>query len=484
MTVGEFLLTLLDEYEFIANEYTEIRVERHNELTESIRRSLEQVRGLLSAMDWYGNIPERDKTIARGYYLSCLLERIDNLHSKRTLSNYPSSDGHIVLGQRWWNVWKAISTHQKEPLERPAFSVHSLFPHIRKVRLNDKEWFTDKIIERVFERVKEDGVLKFGLCSLTGKSKTQFAGTTVRDPQLGVFGFCATSVECDPMCSDSDIEGCHDGYIHELRESIQWARENCVHILCFPELSVCPKGRKAIWSEIESDPGHLCLIVPGSYHDKVIGRDDLFTNSAPIWIIKEGRITELTSFDKTEPFLIELSKVQNFPSMLDVVEKARKSGCGYVQEHIKPGNKIRVLQTSLGVFGVVICRDQLVRPDLIERYDILTDHLLIISMNSNPAWFWFESEKAVRANLSATFYVNASQVVEPDNTNVDMVFWHIPCHLPEDSPNTSKERYFRKHLPDSPNKEERITCRQLPEDGKVCLEIKISPEMFKYNRLR
>jgi predicted amidohydrolase len=471
MAVGEFLSVLLDEYEDIANEHTEIRVVRSNELTEKIKRSLEQVNSLPTAIKWYNeDIPERDKTIARGYYLGCLLERIDKLYSEKPIIRLQTPDKNIVLGRRWWNVYGYINSENLEkPLERPAFSVHSLFPHIRKVRLNDEEWFIDKIIERAFERVKEDGVLKFGLCSLTGRSKTQFVGTKVL--QSSVFGFYAASVEYDPIYSDRSI--CQNGYIQELSECIQWARENNVHILCFPELSICSDGREAIRAEIETNPGHICLIIPGSYHNQVTGTNDLFTNSAPIWIVNNGKITELTIFDKTEPFSMDVSKAKDFNNMSDVIKKADEKGCKYIEEHIQPGNMIRVLSTPIGIIGIAICKDLLANKDLIERYNIIVDHLIVVSMNfSSAAWFWTESEISVRANCGAMFYVNASQVVEPENTDVDMVFWHIPCQLFKDNPSKNKERYFRQKPSNSQH-------YQLPEDGRVCFEIKIPSEMLK-----
>lgn len=480
-SVGDFLVDLLDEYEVIANKNPEIRIETcpDNNLTRNILRSLEKVSSIPNAMKWYTSIPKHIDSKDRGYYLFLILRRVDDLHSERPIVRLPISGGHIVIGQRWWNVWgKTISIYQKKPLERPTFSVHLPFPHLRKVKLEDEEWLINKIIKQAFERVIEDGVLKFGLCSLSGKSKTQFIGTKVLDLQRSVFGFCAAYIEYDPIYSDqtsgSDGSRCQNSYIQELTECIQWARENNVHILCFPELSICSDGREAIRAEIEVNPGHICLIIPGTYHSQVTGTDDLFTNSAPIWIVNEGRITELAIFDKTEPFSMEVSKAKNLHSMSDVVEKAYNNGCEYIEEHIQPGNMIRVLSTPIGLIGIAICKDSLANNDLIERYNAIVDHLIIISMNFSPiAWFWSESEKAVRNNFNAMYYVNASQIVEPDNTDVDMVFWHLPCHLPEDSPSKNKERYFRKTSLSSQH------C-QLPENGRICLEIKIPPEMFNY----
>lgn len=488
---GEFIKSLLNEYEKIADKYPEILVETcpDNDLINGILRSLEGVKGIPTAMDWYSKIPKHKNPKDKGYYLGLLLNKLDKIYSEKPVTRYPISQGHILLGRRWWNVFAKLMPTKRERLSRPAFSVSLPFPHIRSIRVDDEEWLKNIEIDRAFESVISDGVLRLGFCSLTGSSVTHFMGTIVLNSQDGIYGFCAECIKYAPSeldCSfntDKNLSASQyqDGYIKELLECIQWARGNHIHVLCFPELSVCPEGRKAIRKEISLDRGHLCMIVPGSYHNRLNETSNLSVNAAPIWLVKaDNSIIELASFEKTEPFSIDISVAQEFPGMLNVVSGAIDNSCGSLKEHIRPGKMIRVLLTPLGIFGIAICKDRLVPSEIMKRYDMLVDHLLVISMNFSPiAWFWPVSEQTKHAYSSATFYVNASQVVNPDNSDVDMVFWHIPCHLPKWSKNTSKERYYRK-LPSSiPRSESKIKYCQLPENGRVCCEIEIPTEMLQ-----
>lgn len=215
-----------------------------------------------------------------------------------------------------------------------------------------------------------------------------------------------------------------------MLDCIKWARDNKVNVLCFPELSICIEGRKVLRSEIEKDSGHLCLLIPGSYHESAIDSDDIWVNTAPIWLVTKDGIAELAKFEKTEPFSMKVSKAIKTPCISDAAEDAKEKGCGDLREDIRPGGLIRVLETPVGTFGVLICKDQLTRVELIKRYATLIDHLLVVSMNSSPsAWFWSESDKVGRDCAVASFFVNATQVVEPENSNVEMAFWNIPSHL-------------------------------------------------------
>ena len=390
-TTGDFLKDVLDEYEDILNKNPKLRTapDPGIPLTRRICRSLEEVKNLDTAMKWLQKQPKTEcPPEERSYYLYLLLSWLDEFYSTRRLTRAKTSQGeYIVLGQRWWRVYaKHVSSARL--LAGQKRSAYSGFPHLRDVKHSDEEWFRSKQLDEAFRSAVDEGFLRVGLCSLSGESRTQFEGTRVLDAKNDIYGFRSTCIVC----------GQGSDYTQELRECVKWARDNKIHVLCFPELSVCPDGRQAIWSEIEKAPGQLCLVIPGSYHDKVENGEDFWVNAAPIWLVTSGKIIELTTFEKTEPFPMKTSDALGFSCICDAAKEAEDNGCECLKEHIRPGDMLRVLNTPMGMFGIMICRDQLMPqesgPKLVERYSRMVDHLLVISMNySRRALFWSEAEK-------------------------------------------------------------------------------------------
>lgn len=474
--VVEFISKLLNEYEDILSQNPDLRTQPcpNNEFTRLIKKSLEDIHNVKDAIRWWEETSRNELTLNdRRYHLYLLLQKLDHIFSDKSIVRYKTTqDEYIAVGRRWWNHY-ARCIGNKGPLDGSPLSIYSGFPHLRYIKCEEEEWLKSKEIDRAFEPVKRKGYLRIGLCALSGEAITQFVGTKVVDLARGIYGFRASYIKYSAKDSVNSANTGQDlDYVKELLECIKWARDSKINILCFPELSICMEGREFLRSEIKKDYGHLCLIIPGSYHESVVDSVDIWVNTAPIWLVTKDGITESAKFEKTEPFSMKVSKAIKTPCIFSAAKDAEENGCSDLREDIRPGELIRVLETPVGTFGVLICKDQLTRAELIQRYATLIDHLLVVSMNSSPsAWFWSESEKVARDCAVATFYVNAAQVVEPENSDIEMAFWNIPNRLPKDNRNSDKEKYYRKRPTGQRNRY--IKLHKLPQSGRVYFEVKI-----------
>ncbi len=370
--------------------------------------------------------------------------------------------GQLVLGRRWWNlVGRGRTKSKRGPLDSgPPFAVEWPFPHLRLVETSKEEWLNVGSARAAFEPVKRAEKLRIGLCCLSGHARTWFVGTEILDAERGVYGFRA-----------SQIAEAESRYLEELGEAIAWARREKIHVLFFPELCVCAAGRERLRAEIADDPGELCLVVPGSYHEQVQGGGP-WVNASPLWLVTGEEIAEVTSFEKGETFSFHVSGAKKKETIRDAYLKAKAAGCESLQEDIRPGGEIRALVTPVGVIGVAICKDALVASPLMLRYRQVVDHLLVLAMNdSSAAWFWSRAEEAARSFGSATFLANAAQVVKPEDAEVDMALWRVP-RLPELD---WRVRYRRAVPCPQPRDAE---YRRLPAEGRVRFEIEIPPELL------
>jgi hypothetical protein len=282
---------------------------------------------------------------------------------------------------------------------------------------------------------------------LSGKAWTAFEPTKVLDAKRSVFGFRSSGIRTD---LDTAFPGAR--YLQELADCLTWARDERIHVLCFPELSVCPEGQKLIAVELRKNAGVLGLVVGGSFH---VGNGSDYVNAAPYWVVTTtGDVKSHPDYEKAEPFSTRVRGAKALPQMQQCCDAATTNGCVHLCEDITPGNKVHVVETSVGVFGILICRDFLSGQHHVEQYARVVDHLLVVSMNaSENAWFWASSEDPLRSNAVATFYVNSTQIIRnPTNADVEVAFWNTP---------REKERVYRA-LPTA-----RPGARAMAADGRI-----------------
>ena len=380
--------------------------------------------------------------------LHTLLRYLDAAYSSKRETSMRVGIDQLFLGRRWWNARaRQESRGRQAPLDGLSFRIATEFPHIRIIKgANETGWVVHDRPDTFANAIKERK-LRIGLCALRGSATTVFEPTRVVSSDGPSFGFVASGI--------NQKEGSVP-YGSELREAIQWARERRLHIICFPELSICVEGRRIIFDELVRDPGVLSLIVVGSFH-KTRDSETLPVNSAPYWIVDDSRVVHrLGEFVKTQPFFMSIDTALHFSNLHATCNAARSAGCRTVVEDIVLGGAPHIIQTPVGTFGIVICKDFLAGRDLLDRYAPIIDHLLVPSMNAAAsAWFFSGSEELARTNAVATFYVNCTQAVDdPSNTDVDMAFLHTP------GVHDGKKRYFRQANSRSGNLD-------LPEAGLV-----------------
>jgi hypothetical protein len=166
-----------------------------------------------------------------------------------------------------------------------------------------------------------------------------------------------------------------------------------------------------IRKELESDPGSLQMVLPGSFHQSI---DPITTNSAPIWFLPDRNGFATASIEeffhhKTERLVLKTSAIAGFGGMQPVAQSAASTNCDHVFEDIAVHREGHLIDTPLGVFGIAICRDALANTRLQGLYQLAVDHLFIISMDAGRGWFSEFAERVARGGPTATYYVNATQ---------------------------------------------------------------------------
>jgi hypothetical protein len=279
--------------------------------------------------------------------------------------------------------------------------------------------------------------LRIGLCVLGRVGRAEFSKTGWLDQPQGLYGFRASKVAAAKGASAVD----------ELVECVRWARRNQVHVLCFPELAIDPAGRTVLGEAIAADPGSLCVVIPGSFHELARGTDG-WVNRAPVWLVErvppapdgagpKARVFAAEPFDKTDPFIFKAKKAE-------AVLGEAPDGCLEYREDIDAGTALTVVDSPAGRIGLAICKDAM-RGPLLERYGQVADHFLVVSMNEqSTGWFWTSGETLARRDAVAAFYVNSTQDVPEQDSAVDLAFW---C-FPEQTQLTNV--VYRRKLPPSP----------------------------------
>lgn len=385
---------------------------------------------LIAACHWWR---EREPGFAaetqRLRHLWQLLRCLDETYSFLPLT---PPVGGLLLGQRWWNRATRMDSG-RGLLDKATLTPGYRFPHLRAVDLQSEEWISLTETQAAFAPVRKAKMLRIGLCCLSGKARTFFRPTRVLMQEKDTVGFLAQSIGCGTatVTNDDGTSGLIDQeYAEELRECVRWAREKGLHILCFPELCICPSGLAVLQEAIDDDSGELSLVLPGSYHSADIS--GVHSNTAPIWLVEHGRVRHLPVYEKADPMVIAAPKdakrkTAETAGILSVSEFADQKGCGSIKEDIREGSAARLLYTPVGVIAVTICKDLLLpeRTHLQQLADA-ADMILVLSMNATSGWFW---NKAIALSFlgTAVFFVNTPQMVAPTESGTEIVFWHLPA---------------------------------------------------------
>lgn len=397
-------------------------------------------------------------------YLDLVEEHLVHLEQINSFKRvyHPTSYGILVLGGR------PILVNVKPNSERPHIRAERTYRRIFLIPNLEIDYDIELIDEIMNTRCHDN--LKRSSIKLSGPELTI---------GLGAFsGNVLTYYEPDKQLYHSQKQtrvSFHavdilpaDQHKQELQLCIDWAIVNKVNILCLPELSVSLTGR-TILKEYLKEQGQrkqlqdLAIVIVGSFH-----RDSY--NEAPVWIIDQfGNIDEYY-YRKFEAYETKVKTSDDAPQPgLDSVHKyARNLTNGnehyFIREHITRDERILLLNLPIGSLGIVICKDLLIPNVCLNNYrDLEPDYLFIVSMNQKGDEFfnsWRKDTK--RTSLSAGFYVNATQVVAPNDEKTEVIFWGLPG---EHDLNNSEALYFRCV------KKETDKIKQLPENGLITKSI-------------
>jgi hypothetical protein len=362
---------------------------------------------------------------------------------------YATKYGTLVVGTR------PVLANLPESNERPPLDSTRLY---RRVHLVDSSVSIDLSREVVQGNQHKGAVYKFntgqpvvGLAALSGRVRTQFEPTKRLSSSrtTPLVGFRSASMQP------------HDQYTAELTDCLDWAVREGVHILCMPELSICPKGRVVLQQYLQQlgpKLTTLCVIIAGSFH---VGD----YNEAVVWLVDGlGQVTEW-AYQKHQAYGTRLKEQTKLPALWAFAEQQQIIQDGFfdVQEDIIGGQHMLLLDLPIGLVGVVICKDFLT-PNTCLKYDeVEPDYLFIVSMNEQGGEFYQTWQKgAKRFHLSGGFYVNATQVVAQHNSETEVLFWGLPF---QDS-----KIYFR-HLPDNPHGGQAV----IPPSGLLSVKLPSSP---------
>jgi hypothetical protein len=379
---------------------------------------------ITTAVEWWNT---RGEPLPRGRgrfeLLHYLLRRVDGIVESHTPQRFCTAKGTLTLGPPWWNLYRRVRAaeakhwaheYQFTPQRPPLMNIRLLRGEIPR-RVASGRFHT----RMRFLLASDNGpALRIGLCVLGDQGQAKFTPTVVVDESQRMYGFKSTCVADLP-----DREG---SVAEELKECVDWARRNQIHILCFPEFSIDSAGLEVIRNEVLADPGSLCLAIPGSFHvemEGTIGR----VNRAPIWLVeqdeREGNtVTRLCDdgwFDKGDPFTLDAADAHG---ALDPIPQDAQS----FREHIDLGTTLTVIDTVVGRVGIAICKD-LLGTDISERYGAAIDHLVVLSLSpKGGGTFWSAGDMVSRRERIAVYYVNSCQWVPTDDSTLDLAYACFP----------------------------------------------------------
>ncbi|HSS47454.1 MAG TPA: hypothetical protein VLX28_00775 [Thermoanaerobaculia bacterium] len=245
--------------------------------------------------------------------------------------------------------------------------------------------------------------------------------------------------------------------LHEhLRDLVRAAREQKIHLLVLPELTVHPDARDVLTALLrERGPRWPYGVIAGSFHvwrgGDAEGNGRIRVNES-VLLDHAGR--PLLSHWKKGQFRVLDRHINALPAFFPSRPAKLKQK---IREDITWGNTLEVLETSLGRLAVLICADGI---DVDTHHHFLPvvkslrpDLLFVIAMSSETGPFErvFEDLSACRI---ATVFVNADCVCrpatrspahpasDPDGFQPDanrdplLSFWDLALYEPKDAPAT------------------------------------------------
>lgn len=262
-------------------------------------------------------------------------------------------------------------------------------------------------------RNPENSSVRVGLCPLSGlASPVPMRTRRLNETEIG---FVVTAMH--PQ----------DAYHSELEAHLAWAKEKGIHVLCFPELTVCPTGIDTIKTTLKTFDGEAkpMLVFPGSFHYQGNSNYQAFQNKGGVW--ESPFEAPIKYYQKSEPFSIPPSMIP--PSMLEEVQ----SDAYRLVEDIEEEIHFTHLDTPIGYIGIIICKDGIFPPSRIDpRRLALNDHLFILSMNfSETAGFKKLASQMTKFGNTAVYFVNAgcakTFVNNPANyPKIELALSHFP----------------------------------------------------------
>lgn len=310
----------------------------------------------------------------------------------------------LVAGERWWLMYN------ERVLGNEPFDGMDYVAPQRLVVLEKLEEGRDIVeLEDLNGRFVGLQKLRIGLCTLPADIVTKFCLTRVlHNKKKPADGFVA------------DQESMK--LIAELEKSMDWAIENQVQVLCFPELSIGPEGRSFLLEYAESKgKSSPILIIPGSFHDKV--NPTSFANHAPV-LLAGRQSRKIGGYNKLERLR---ANKPSAAAMNAYGLGAHNPQIGRIEEDTLGDLNVCIVATPIGWVGVVICKDFLLLDEpKMKIYKGCVDHLIVVSLNDSPkAGFKSKAEDLRRLQNIATYYVNFGMVFKPD-PGLEMAFGVLP----------------------------------------------------------
>jgi len=285
--------------------------------------------------------------------------------------------------------------------------------------------------------------------------------------------------------SFQDPEGFHT-YLETL---VQAAVEEEVHLLVLPELMVDRAARKHLVSLMKRRPIRRGKAVPpyglvaGSFHTWEDGADPKVHEPANRSHLLDSRGETLLTHDKRGKFRLTPHQLKAAARFFPNLPPSLPLEISEIQEGIRHGPTVQVLDTRLGRLALAICAD-CIAPDLTNLESVLIglrpDLLLIVSMTDETEKFEGMMGPMAERGIASVF-VNARSLWEkPPRNRPVLAAANLALAEPEGAPSTrarwclgAEEPEVRYYQPtdlapraDSAEKEEKRDWRPLSQAEK------------------
>jgi predicted amidohydrolase len=235
----------------------------------------------------------------------------------------------------------------------------------------------------------------------------------------------------DPaLAPDLAVEGAEALFEH-LGEVLEDARREEVRVLVFPELCIDELTRAWLSNALRQGRApSLLAIVAGSFHVWPDKAQSPFNET----VILGSRGKLLWSHRKRGRFRLTCAQVHAMVSR-QMFAPAPTFVADEVEEGIRWGDRLEVLETALGRLATIICADALddAAPMLRAVKAAHPDLLFIVSMSDKSTPFVTIAEQLEKLGVS-TLYVNAACICDLDTSSCEeLAFAHLALYEPPGS---------------------------------------------------